>query len=251
MSYPAFVLDVAVINQLPQRYFETGDFKKCNILIGYNNFEEIFLAPFELSDEFINSLLYGNMTTLNLALQRRINIDKQTADQIIQTYVPVNKQNDFTVNYYIYFNIIITDYQYKCPTFQLAEYMSRYNKSVYAYVFAQRFSQISTVPPVDGAAHSEELFVVFGDILQTNIQVNIKDEERVFGEKLVRYWGNFIAMNRPSLNNEWLSYTEKSSNNLFSRNLINLKVNAIKNTNVFTYDPICKFWNSLVLNNYS
>ena len=94
--------------------------------------------------------------------------------------------------------------------------------------------------------------MVFGDILQTNIPVNIKDEERVFSEQLVRYWGNFISMKKPSLSNEWPSYTDISSNyNLFSRNVINLRVNAIRNTNVFSYDPLCKYWNSLVFNNYS
>lgn len=253
MTYPAFVFDVAVINQLPQRYFETGDFKKCNLLIGYNNIEEFFLASSEISDELIQSLLYGNMTALNLALQLRLGVNNSTADQIIQIYVPTNKQNDSTINYFIYFNMMITDFKYKCPTYQLAEYVTRYNSSVYAYMYSQGNSVFKSkfgMPPVDGAVHTEEIPAVFGDYLKISSQFSFTNDERVFSEQLVRYWGNFVTMSKPSLSNEWPSYMQTSSN-LFSRNLYNLRGNSIRNTNIFTYDSVCQFWNSLVLSNYS
>ena len=188
------------------------------------------------------------MTALYEALQLRISVDKPTADKMIQIYVPAYKQNDYTINYFQYFCMIITDYQYRCPTLQLAEYMSRYNLNAYAYVYAQRL-RISTAPPVDGAAHADELNLVFGDLLRNDTPIAFTNDERAFTEQLVRYWGNFISTNKPSASNDWPRYTDQTSN-MFSRNVNFIKMNSTRNSNFLTYDSICQFWNTLVLNNY-
>ena len=69
LTYPAFVLDKNVISDEPRKLFEDGKFKRCNILTGFNNYAEISLAPTEISNELINELLYGKMSSLKIALK--------------------------------------------------------------------------------------------------------------------------------------------------------------------------------------
>ena len=236
LKYPSFVLDSYVFNQMPQKLFESGNFKRCSILTGYNTIE--------ISNEETQSLTYGNMSTLKQVLKKRLEINDNIIDKIIQLYIPSNNMNDYTINYFVYYIKVITDYQYKCPAFQLAEYFVKYNLNAFVYHYGHRISG-STFAPIDGATHADEIVMMFGNILSPEESV-YTDDERMLSEQMVKYWSNFIINENPSANNEWKKYYERLGF-LFNRNVHSLRATSIANTNVLTTETICKFWNSLVL----
>jgi len=241
-TYPAFVLDPIVFPSLqPKELFKKNQFKKCNILIGSNNYEQLSLAPKELTNEQIQGLVYGNFSMLLATLQKRLpQYNLNNLNQIINMYVPFNKQNDPTINYYIYFVEIITDYQYRCPTNQLAEYYTFINDA-YVYLFTHR-PAMSILPPVNGAAHLDDIYFMFGYYLMDN-STDSNYGDRALSEQILQYWSNFVSYQMPSLTNQWLSYNEKKI--IFSRNILNLNnFNSIKN-NVFNAiaDFKCQYWN--------
>ena len=143
------------------------------------------MAPTEISNDLINELLYGKISSLKIALKKRLNIDDNYAERIIQLYVPFQKLYDKTINLYYYFIEIITDYQFKCPTFQLGEYYSRYN-NVFVYLYGHR-SSASDDPPVDGAANGDEIEMMFGMPLWESSSYS--DSERMFSENIVNVSG--------------------------------------------------------------
>ena len=182
------------------------------------------------------------MSSLRTALKKRLNLDDFYLDKIIHLYVPFNKMLDRTTNYYYYFVEIITDYQYRCPTYQLAEYYSKYNKDAYVYLYGHKLSA-SDYPPMDGAAHGEELPIVFGEPLADNSYYT--EEERAFSEQIIKYWSSFVSSDKPGINlqNQWPKFHDKLLT--FTRNVIYLKNGSIKSTNIYPdTDVKCKFWNT-------
>jgi carboxylesterase type B len=238
MTFPSFVLDSVVFEGEPKKLFENGHFKRCNILTGSNNYEELSLASIEIGNELINDILYGKMSSLRMALKKRLNLDEFYLDKIINLYVPFNKILDRTINYFYYFIEIITDFQYRCPTYQLADYYSKYNKDAYVYLYGHKLS-VNEGPPIDGAGHNEELPIVFGEPLVDN---SYTEEERVFSEQIIKFWSSFVNNDKPSMN-QWLKFNDKLLT--FTRNVIYLKNGSIKNTNIYPdTDEKCKFWST-------
>lgn len=237
ISYPAFVLDPEVFDQLPKDIFNQGKFKKCNVLTGYNTYEEASLAADEIGS-YIKALKAGQMSALKSALKKRLYINDTTADLIINFYVPNDEQNNSDVDYYNYFIDIITDFQYKCPTAQLSEIISRNQKNAYTYTYGHKASYDDS--NFDGAAHGDELEFVFGaPLFDTKTYTQA---ERAFSEKLVRYWGNFVKNEKPTANDEWLKFGTSDSSTI--RNVLFLKAGGIKNYQYSTTDRICQFWNN-------
>lgn len=245
-TYPAFVLDKNVFDQPPRKLFESGNFKHCNILTGSNNFEELLLAPSEIGNDLISQLVYGNFSSLRTALKKRLQIDDIILNKIIFLYVPLIKINDKTINFYYYFIEIITDFQYKCPTYKFADFVMKYNMNAFVYSYAHRLS-FSNQPPVNGAAHSEELAILFGYPLTDNSIATI--EERMFSEQIIKYWGSFIANEKPTITKEWSKFSDYRL--ALTRNVFTLKSNLMANTVILpTFDLKCKFWNYFDLNQF-
>ena len=160
-TFPAFVLDSIVFNnKTPMELIRSGQFKKCSILTGSNNFEELSLTTGEI-DSYIGDLQRGYLHALMDALKHRLDIDDYIANKIIKLYVPEDQITDNNVDYFTYFIRMITDYQYRCPSYNLAEYYSKsgQNAFVYSYSF-RRPENYYNYPTFDGAAHSGKVFLV-------------------------------------------------------------------------------------------
>ena len=235
-TYPAITYDSSFIDKHPKSLFENGDFKKCNIITGSNSFEDIVLAQIDQTKTV--KLVYGNFTAFKQTLKTRLLTDDSTLNKILSLYLPFYKYNDYTTNYFIYFLDIISDYQYKCPSNQLAEYVSKYDKVAYAYFYTHRISN-SNMPSVDGAAHGEEIPMVFGQPLLDNS--TFPAYEKAFSEQIIKYWSDFIKNDKMDLS--WSKY----KSGFIGRNVLNLKANNINNNLIFPFiDFKCKFWNTFI-----
>ena len=67
-----------------------------------------------------------------------------------------------------------------------------------------------------------------------------KSDEKLFSEQMISYWTNFVKYDKPSLNNEWLKYSE-TANSTINRNVFFLRMNQNKNTNFKTNDETITF----------
>lgn len=245
ITYAAFVLDNTLFSKHPKQLLQNGDFKKCNVMVGTTTFEELSLAPFEI-EQYIASLYAGNFNNLKKALKLRLLADDKQIDKIIDWYIPDNEINNKGVNYYVYFIAMITDYQYRCPSNEFAEYLSKYNNDIFVYSYGHRSSTSKEDPLFDGAAHSEEIDYMFGVPLMANQKFTAS--ERGFSEKMVDLWGNFVARSIPTLNDDWKKFN--SLNSTTKRNAYFLRDKSIGNINVSLADETCKFWNDLNIINY-
>lgn len=255
------IFDGEVFTKQPRELFESGEFKKCNLLIGTNDYE--FLA-------FVSDQSFMSFSKLNKTLRynpgklpynltsyyKKYNFTRkyQFYNKMLEMYVPENKRNNKSANVLDSFIDMITDESYKCPTYLLADYYSSRNLSTYVYMYGHRIST-SDLPPVDGAGHGEELSMVFAEPLSikkpplisgnshSSTTHNYSLSERVFTEQIVNYWTNFIKNGNPNAknNNSWPLYKDSASIN--ERNIYFLKANGIKNTKFNISDEKCLFWN--------
>jgi carboxylesterase type B len=238
-DYPSFTLDPNVFDQLPRNLFKSGNFKKCNVLTGSNTNEEGMLLDGEIS-QYVADLEKGIKSSFINALKKRLLINDTIANQIANAYVPYSLTG--TINYINYFEQIITDYQYRCPTNNLADYISKNNKDAYIYIYGHKSSDSpSNYDIYDGAVHADEIAYVFGEPLASVSKYTL--DEKNFSLKLVQYWTSFIINGTPTLDNSWLKYNANTNTN--NKNINFLESNNISNIIYSTSDPKCTFWNNL------
>lgn len=235
-SYPTFVFTPDVFDKEPKQLFQMGQFKKCNILSGYNNFEEISLAENEIGNEQIKDLRKNVSDSLQRAVKKRLSTDDTTANEIINFYSNRSNLDDC----YMLFVKIITDHQYKCPTYELAKYYAQLNQSAYVYEYGHKLSVSENKPRVNGASHAEEIPILFAQPLFDHSYFT--EAENLFSQRLVRYWGSFVSDGVPSLT-DWPDFNGTSVN--LNRNVLFLKSDNITNMIYLENDSVCKFWNNL------
>jgi acetylcholinesterase len=147
-----------------------------------------------------------------------------------------------TINYVKYFEQIITDYQYRCPTNNLADYFSKNNKDAYVYIYGHKSSDSPSVYDFyNGAVHADEIAYVFGEPLSSKSKYTL--DEKKFSLKLIQYWSSFIINGMPTADNSWLKYNANS--NINNKNINFFKSDNISNIIYSTSDPKCTFWNNL------
>lgn len=240
LTFPAFTLDSNVFNQVPLSLFQAGQFKKCKILTGSNSNEELGLVDTELSAQQMKNLQNGKLGELYVTLMQRLNVSVAIADQIIKFYVsPADLNPNNKANFLNYFNKIITDFQYRCPTSRLAEFYSNKNVSAYVYMYANKSP---TNPQGDGAVHGDELEFTWAYPLDVANANYYSSADRLFTEKMVQYWANFIANKSPT--STWLLFSTaaNSSNN---RNVYFLKNGQSGNKVTQINEPACLLWANL------
>ena len=152
------VLDDNVFSQQPRQLIETGDFKRCDILIGTNTLEEIaFVTRGYINMTDLRTNLTYNPGSLPYDFDKyyqRYNLTNQTGfyDKIIEIYGLNNKNR--SADFYLDYVEILTDECFKCPTYLLAEQYSKFNQNAYVYMYGQKLST-SDWGPEDGAIHGE------------------------------------------------------------------------------------------------
>ena len=150
------VLDPDVFSKQPRKLIENGDFKKCDLLVGYNTLEGITF----IDREFINmtklkkKLAYnpGNLKYDFKKYYQKYNLTKKAEffNKIIDLYGLNSKKakDDFYLDYVD----IITDECYRCPSYLFAEQYSKFEQNAYVYLYGHKLST-SDWGPEDGAVH--------------------------------------------------------------------------------------------------
>jgi len=238
-TYAALVRDSNVFDQEPKQLFEKGEFKQCRILTGSNNYEELNMVDFDIPGYDVSDLKGGKLTSFKKLLKKRLSIDDSTlVNKIISLYVPQDEIKDFNEDYFIHYVKIITDYQFKCSTYQLAQHFTKFNQSAYVYLYGHKSSK-DTQQLVDGASHTDELEFIFGSPLSG--ELNYTNAEKYFSQEMIDFWSDFIKYENIKVKKEWIRFNDSTSSE--NRNIFFLKSNNITNTIYSINDPICKFWN--------
>jgi carboxylesterase type B len=240
MTVPSVVYEKALFTQEPEQLFRKGDFKKCNILTGYTTYEQLSLAPEELSENQINSLKRGDFQLLRTIIKNRLMISTRQLNQVINFYLTPDKQNNPNIDYFVYYVNIVSDYEYKCPAHIFSEDVSKNNRNIFTYYYDYRSSTATWPAVFNGAAHSDEIEFVFGTPLFS--ESDYGRDEKAFSEQIIRYWTNFVKYDTPTLNNAWPRYSE--TNSAQRKNLFYLYSKKNNNTIYQVSDKICSFWKS-------
>ena len=245
VSFPIFVKGSNMMtDQYPNDLIEKGDYKKCNVLIGFTDFEQLSLAELNIA-KYIPDLKKQNYQVFRKVLQIEITDDETLIDKILDFYMKPGEKGAIGTNYYRYYIDILSDFEYKCSTYKFADMLSKYNDKTYLYEYAHKSSESIYPEEFDGAAHAEELDFVFGDPLSYE---TFPKKDKIIAEKVVKFWGNFVATGKPSTDDiEWKKYT--GLNSAINRNKYYFRYNQLGNKVYSTDDRICKFWNNLNLRN--
>jgi len=236
-SYPTFVFSSDVFDQEPKLLFQTGNFKKCNILTGFNNYEEFSLIQDELGNEQTEELRNQVLNSLQKALKKRLATDDSIVNKIINFYSNQSNLND----YFMLFVSIITDFQYRCPTYELADYYSQRNQDAYVFSYENKLSVSNNRLMID------EIPNLFAQH-QASLAYSTK-ADKAFREQLIDYLRNFVSNNSPSSNNIWAKFS--IGINDLKRNVFFLDGNNSKNMFYSPNDSICIFWKSINITHVS
>ena len=264
------VIDGVEFKQLARHAFESGNFKRCNILAGVTTKETSDLVI--ISSYFGSNLMeYEQKANLNYTFFKFLlddyfsfypGLDKDSnfVDKLIEMYVPYYEILDETTNFYPHFIQITSDQLFRCPTIHLAEIYSRANMNAFVYLYGYRISS-TPYPKIYGSVHSDELAMVFAEPLSvktpplinanpwTATQTMYSTDERIIAEQVVKYWTSFIKDNKPA---EWDAF--KNVNHFYdyyfngyfdqkNRNIQHLNGNQTRKISYQIYsDHVCRFW---------
>lgn len=268
------VIDGEDFKETARQAFESGRFKKCNIIAGTTTKETANLVTissyFGSNYQEYEAKANLNYTYFRFLLEDYFNFyptqDPQFIDKLIELYVPFYEQLDETTNYYTHFIQITSDQLFRCPTIHLAELYSRFNLNAYVYLYGYRIPT-TLYPLIYGSPHSDEIPLVYGEPLSvktpplisdnpwTATGYNYSQSDRLFAERIVKYWTNFVQNDNPNdlTQSDWLKFKPRS--NLFSqflngmfdiRNRNVIYLNGNNKTRILNYmfydDQVCRFW---------
>lgn len=92
-------------------------------------------------------------------------------------------------------NQMVGDYFFTCDSIWLAEHMKTSNGKIYIYYFDQP-SSANPWPKWAGVMHGYEIEYVFG-VPMYNSTAGYTFQERIFSEKVLKYWTNFASYGEP------------------------------------------------------
>ncbi|XP_015346970.1 acetylcholinesterase isoform X1 [Marmota monax] len=133
---------------------------------------------------------------------------------------------------------VVGDHNVVCPAAQLAGRLAAQGARVYAYIFEHRASTLSW-PLWMGVPHGYEIEFIFG--LPLDPSLNYTVQERIFAQRLMRYWTNFARTGDPNdprntKGPQWPPYTA-GAQQYVSLNLRPLEVRRGLRAQA------CAFWN--------
>jgi carboxylesterase type B len=308
------VIDGKVIKDQPINLLRNGQFKKCPILNGFTTDEGTSFIAFTgilgLSNQQIKKPYSINHRTLqnflkdyfkfypNLKSHHHNYHESNTkyrnnliTDSILHDYTKIvdqQTQENLTSplikpNYFNTLGKIIGDEMFTCPGYDFANYLAKFNSTVYMYLFAHRISS-TPWPRWFGATHGDELAFTFAHPIvqrqpiydpdyhyEDKTSVNpwshpnhrYLNSEKQLTIEIITYWSNFAKYNDPNGKEEklkhWPPYTlfEQNFDQSFnaSSNISNmtnlhdsgrymiLKTNGTKVSRGYSLE-ICQLWNS-------
>ncbi|XP_071950076.1 cholinesterase-like [Antedon mediterranea] len=92
------------------------------------------------------------------------------------------------------------DYQFICPTFQVAKAYADRSSSVYYYRFTQRASN-SPFPEWMGVLHGDEIAYFFG--IPLHQENGFSDEDKQLSRQMMAYYANFARTGNPNMKSDF------------------------------------------------
>ncbi|XP_072048816.1 cholinesterase-like [Amphiura filiformis] len=174
---------------------DQGSFKQCELIIGSNSNEaNIFLystAPgFDKDGE--NLLDYESYkAALRFTFPK---FQSFALDAIAFQYRPRKTPNNQSLLRDA-IDLAAGDFDFNCPTVELANAYAREGNQVYYYRFEERPSN-SPFPEWMGALHGDEIPYIFGIPFDTSF--GYSHNERALSRKLMNFWANFARTGNPN-----------------------------------------------------
>ncbi|KAM3718795.1 Acetylcholinesterase [Dirofilaria immitis] len=185
-----------------------------DLMIGINhdegNYWNIYSLP-QYFDKPEQPLLSQDdfLDCINTAFKAHSKLIRQAA-----AFMYMDRQCEHTVQknkfYAEQINQMVGDYFFTCDSIWLSEHMKKGNGKIYVYYFDQR-SSANPWPEWAGVMHGYEIEFVFGVPLY-NRTATYTNQERVFSEKILKYWANFANYGDPDFDDQngirWPEYRE-------------------------------------------
>lgn len=219
-----------------EKLVRDNDFKQCNIITGFNSdeFATFFVSTYNIlgdeQSEYIRRARDFDYTNFLAGLRLVFKYypiypyvsDESLINTIVKKYFTENDlENIGSVNLVRKLSQIVSDFQYVCQSFDLAEYYSKSGNQ--AFVYEYNYKQHDRGIPEElndyfgSATHGDELSMTFADILTDDFE-HITKKDIEMAKNIVSYWTNFVKYNNPNppiSNNSnpftsWISFLDKS-----------------------------------------
>ena len=182
------VIDGTFLTERPESALKRGAVKDCEMLIGSNTNEGAFFLIYEVpgfskdteslltKEQFIDALKYAFSQANSFGL-----------NALEFEYTPWLAPNDGAMLRDA-IDKSTGDYNFICPTYEMAIGYAKASKPVYYYRFTDRASN-NPWPAWMGVLHADEIAYIFG--LPLHPENGFNDEEKELSRMMMGYWANF------------------------------------------------------------
>ncbi|XP_033637444.1 acetylcholinesterase-like [Asterias rubens] len=189
------VIDGTFLTERPESALSRGAVKDCEMLIGSNTNEGTFFLIYEvpgfskdteslLSKEgFVDALKYAFSQANSFGL-----------NALMFEYTPWLSPDDGALLRDA-IDMATGDYNFICPTYEMAVGYARASKPVYYYRFTERASN-NPWPEWMGVLHADEIAYIFG--LPLHPENGFNEEEKRLSRMMMGYWANFARTGNPN-----------------------------------------------------
>ncbi|KAM5228626.1 LOW QUALITY PROTEIN: acetylcholinesterase [Ctenodactylus gundi] len=189
------VVDGDFLSDTPEALINAGDFHGLQVLVGVVKDEGSYFLVYGVPGfskdneslisraQFLAGLRIGVPQVSDLA-----------AEAVVLHYTDWLNPED-PVRLRDAMSAVVGDHNVVCPVAQLAGRLAAQGARVYAYVFEHRASTLSW-PLWMGVPHGYEIEFIFG--LPLDPTLNYTVEEKIFAQRLMRYWANFARTGDPN-----------------------------------------------------
>ncbi|KRZ73534.1 Acetylcholinesterase 1 [Trichinella papuae] len=201
------VVDHHFLTEQPKALLESGQFKKCELLLGSNHDESIYFIVYYVDKIFKRDELFTKQEFL---------VDDRLFEQAVYALLPQKYRKNPIVHRAILFEYtdfdgpttaqrrqqaldkMFGDYHFTCGVNEFARRFQDHGSPVYSYYFTQRSSE-QQWPEWMGVLHGYEINYVFGEPLNVK-QYAYTEAEKDLARRFMRYWANFARTGNPNVN---------------------------------------------------
>ena len=183
------IVDGSFLDEAPETSLQTKNFKKTNLLLGFNSEEGNYFIIYHLIDMFKkNEEVYISREDFE-KIVRELNpyVGKVGQDSILFEYTDWLNPDD-TIKNRDAVDKMVGDYHFSCHVIELAFRYASAGINVFMYNFIHR-SSYSPWPKWMGVLHADEINFSFGEPLDPRLGYTPAEVE--LSRKMMKYWANF------------------------------------------------------------
>lgn len=206
-----------------------NNFKQCDIITGFNSdeFAAFFLSSYNIlgnepsgyvrrAENFdYSDFLSGLRKVFKYYPIYPYLVDEAFLKTIVKKYFTESELRDIgSVNLVPKLSQIVSDFQYVCQSFQIAEYYSKAGNQAYVYELNYKLHDRGIPEDLNdyfgAATHGDELSITFANILTDDFE-HVTETDIKITKEIVNYWTNFVKYNNPNPSTySWKPFLDKS-----------------------------------------